>query len=228
MRNALFLAFFALFAFLATAGAAATSPEQARAQAFLERVFDRLPATVPSAYDFDAWNYASQPTKEGFGLMPLDAPIDPDKVVRRILDVDHYKGNIKHVTECRSIPDPRFTPPNSVRFYQRVELPVISDVQHELVLVDGGTQHGYRVIYWYSLDAETAALDPAKGARSELSVGAWLVSSNAVGYALSNVIKRDDVNAAEWFALTTGADVTASGVVEDNIEGMVAWARRSP
>lgn len=228
MRNALFLAFFVLFAFLATAGAAATSPEQARALAFLDRVFARLPATVPSEYDFDAWPYASQPTEEGFGLKPLDAPIDPEKVVKRIMDVDHYKGNVKRVTECRSIADPRFNPPRSVRFYQRVNLPVISDVQHELVLVDGGTRDGYRVLYWYNLGLETDALDPAKGARSEFSVGAWLVSPNAVGYALSNVIRRDDVNWLEWEALTKGADATASGVVEDNIDGMVAWARRSP
>jgi hypothetical protein len=94
------------------------------------------------------------------------------------------------------------------------------------VLVDGGTRNGYRYAYWYLLEEPTNALDTSKGARSDYSMGAWVVGNGMLGYALSNAPIRDDVSWAKWQAMTTGADLTAKPVVLANIEGMAAWAKR--
>lgn len=205
-------------------GAAEDGP--VRAAAFLDRVFKALPATLTESYTFKAWAVGDNPTKEGFGLLRTDSPVDPETLVRLVMDVDHYKPNLDHVEECRAIPDVRFKPPSSVRFYQRVNIPLVDEIQHELVLNDGGTRNGYRVLYWYNLATETAALDRAKGARSAYSVGLWLISKDAVGYGVSNAPYREDVSAFDWTALTTGADAAASPVVKANIQGLIDWSRR--
>ena len=197
----------------------------AEVKAFLDRVFAALPAGTPTASSFKSWEAAGKPTEEGFGLMPSPG-LNPEAVVARVMDVNHYVGNLDNVLENRSIADSRFKPPTSVRFYQRLDLSLLGEIHHELVLVDGGTRQGYRLVYWYLLDKETQALGTDKGARSQYNVGAWVVSDKAIGYALSSAPVRDDVGFLKWTALTDGANVAAESVVKANIEGMVAWASR--
>lgn len=192
--------------------------------AFLNDIFARLPAQTVPEYTFQSWERAGRPTSEGFGLAPI--AVDSEKVISRVMDVDHYVGNIDYVAECRTVADSAYTPPQSVRFYQRVDVPMLGAVQHELVLVDGGTRNGYRYAYWYLLEGPTNALDTSLGARSDYSMGAWVVGNGMLGYALSNAPIRDDVSWAKWQAMTTGADLTAKPVVLANIEGLAAWAKR--
>ncbi len=192
--------------------------------AFLNDIFARLPAQTVSEYTFQSWERPGRPTSEGFGLAPIS--VNPEKVITRVMDVDHYVGNIDYVAECRTIQDPAYSPPQSVRFYQRVDVPMLGAVQHELVLVDGGTRNGYRYAYWYLLEGPTNALDTSVGARSDYSMGAWVAGNGMLGYALSNAPIRDDVSWAKWQAMTTGADLTAKPVVLANIEGLAAWANR--
>jgi len=196
------------------------------AQDFLERVFKKLPSASITSYQFQHWSFGGKPTDEGFGLTPIPG-VDPERLIARVMDVDRYVGNVDHVSECRSVPDARFSRPEKVRFYQKVTIPVIGSVQHELVLVDAGTLHGYRVAYWYQLQPETDALNGKAAARSQYNVGAWLAAPGVVGYALSSAPRRSDVNFLQWQALTTGANVAAPKVVRENIEGMARWASRS-
>jgi hypothetical protein len=223
MYHRLRLALLALLSLLWVLPARAAAP--AEVQAFLNDVFSRLPAQAVGEYTFQSWQRAGRPTSEGFGLLPM-AGVDPGKLIARVMDVDHYKGNIAYVVECRAVPDARFSPPATVRFYQRLDLPLLGGVQHSLVLVDGGTRQGYRYAYWYLLGPETASLDPAQGARSAYSMGAWIAGNGMIGYALSNAPRREDVSWAKWQAMTTGADMSAKPVVKANIEGMAAWAKR--
>ncbi len=197
-----------------------------RAASFLQRVFEKLPRAPTQDYTFQAWEVAGSPTEEGFGLMKVSPSVDPEKVIQRIMAVDQYKANLARLEECYARPDPRFKAPSSVRFYMRVNLEPFGYVQHELALFDGGTRDGYRVAYWYDLQPETSALDPAKAARSAYSVGAWLISKDHVGYAVSNAPVRDDVGITKWTLLTDGADAAAKSVVKTNIEKMVAWSRK--
>lgn len=210
-----------------------TTPEAAPApqvkppkevSAFLDRVFKNLPAANTS-FAFKSWPQAGKPTEEGVGMMPLSG-VSPEAIVKRVMDVDHYKGNIDHVIENRSIKDARFTPPQAVRFYQHLDLSLLGDIHHELVLVDGGMRDGYRVLYWYLLEKESSALKRDVGMRSAYNVGAWIISKDKIGYALSSAPKKDDTNYLQWKSLTSGADLAAKSVVEDNIKGMVAWAKR--
>jgi len=222
------------------AAASATSPDTARrvaqnattipgapkeVQAFLERVFRKLPpaGTLPKAYKLEGWEVSGKPTEEAVGFMPAPG-VDPDRLIARVMDVNHYKGNIAHVVESRAIPDPAFMPPQQVRFYQKVDVPVIATIHHELVLVDAGTINGYRVAYWYLLKDKTNALETKTANRSDFNVGAWITSKGMVAYALSSWPKRDDLNFFQWGSLTTGADMAASPVIKGNIEGMAAWA----
>jgi hypothetical protein len=192
---------------------------------FVDRVLQRVPATPPSSFLFQHWSHAGRPTEEGFGLLPV-AGADADAIVAAVMDVDHYVGNIEHVSVCRAIPDDRFQPPGAVRFYQRVNIPMLGAVHHELVLHDLGELRGYRVAAWDVLRAETDRLDPKSGFRSDYNTGAWLIGPGVVGYALASAPKREDVGFLKWKALTKGADVAASVVLKANIEGMVAWAKR--
>jgi hypothetical protein len=142
------------------------------------------------------------------------------------MDVDHYVGNVEHVGACRSIPDPRFTPPAAVRFYQKVDLPLLGSVHHELVLHRLGEKNGYHVAAWSLLGPETDALSAKTAFRSDYNIGAWLVAPGVLGYALASAPKRGDVGRLKWAALTKGADVAASKVLKANIEGMARWAAR--
>ena len=133
---------------------------------------------------------------------------------------------MQHVAACRSISDPRFSAPAAVRFYQRVDIPVLGAVHHELVLHRVGERAGYHVAAWDILRPETDALSTKEGFRSDYNHGAWFVGHGLVGYALGSAPKRDDVGFLKWKALTTGADAAASRVVQANIDGMIQWAKR--
>lgn len=195
------------------------------AEEFLDRVFQRVPATLGSGFDFQPWRHAGRPTSEGLGMLATSVSVDA--LAARILDVDHYTGNIDYVVESRVVPGPPHDPPRQVRFYQRIKVPVLAEIQQELLLRDHGERQGWRVLAWQMLDEETAALDPRRGARSEYNVGAWLLRPDAVGYALSSAPRKSDVGRLRFKALTRGADASAAKVVKGNIAGMVSWARRS-
>jgi hypothetical protein len=192
---------------------------------FVDRVIKQLPSTAPSAFTFAHWAHGGRPTEEGFALMPIPGA-EPEKIVAAVMDLDHYTGNIDHVAECRAIADPRFQPPDHVRFYQRVNLPLLGAVHHELVLHRLGTKGGYAVAAWEVLREETDRLDPKKAFRSDYNHGAWFAAPGVVGYALGSAPRRDDVGFLKWKALTTGADAAASTVLKNNIEGMSRWAAR--
>ena len=193
---------------------------------FIDRVLSRLPKTPITDFTFLHWPHADKPTHEGVGLLAVPGA-DPEKVLARVFDVDHYAGNVAHVAECRAIADERYPRPGKVRFYQRVKIPIIGEVHHELALERLGSLEGFEVAVWTMLEKETASLSTRQGIRSQYNEGAWLVKPGVVGYALSSAPRRDDVGFLKWKALTTGADVAASGVVRENIDGMSRWASRS-
>lgn len=193
------------------------------ALAFVDRLVARLPRLPPTDYVFFHWAFGGKPTEEGFGMSPVGA--NASKIIDAIWDVGHYVGNVEHVKECRVVPDSRFTG-DAQRFYQRVDIPLLGAVHHELVFRRLGTKQGYEVLAWEMLSAETEALSPKTGARSEYNVGAWLVGNGTLGYALSSAPRRDDVGFLKFKALTSGADAAASRVVKSNIEGMARWASR--
>jgi hypothetical protein len=95
--------------------------------AFLDRVLSRLPASPPTAFTATQWAHGGRPTDEGFAILPIPG-LDPAKAIDAVMDVDHYVGNLDHVATCRSINDPRFVAPEKVRFYQRVEIPMLGAV----------------------------------------------------------------------------------------------------
>lgn len=195
------------------------------ADAFIDRVFAHLPS-AKGGFGFASWDQAGKATQEGVGVLAVPG-VDVERVVRCVMDVDHYVGNISHVEECRAIADRAFQPPAAVRFYQRINVPMLSRIHMELVLTDHGTRDGWRVLGWHQLDAPTAVLSDSVGARSAYNDGAWLVRGDAVAYALSSAPRRDDVGRLKFAALTKGADAAASKMVRANIEGMVAWSRRA-
>jgi len=193
---------------------------------FLGRVLAELSegGARVTGYQFRHWERAGKPTHEAVGIKAIPG-VDPSEVIARIIDVDGYEGHVAHVEACRSLQDPARETLERVHFFQRVSVPGVAKVQHELVLVDAGTIEGYRVAYRYLLGPETEALDPAAGARSEFNVGAWLVAPEMVGYALSTWPRRGDVNVLQWALLTSGANGLAKKVVEGNIDGITAWAQ---
>jgi hypothetical protein len=194
-------------------------------EAFVQRVLQRLPASPPSAFSFNSWAHGGRPTKEGFGLMPI-AGLDPAKVIDAVMDVDHYVGNVDHVVDCRAVNDDRFTGPEAVRFYQRVNIPALGKIHHELVLHRMGEHKGYLVAAWHVLRAETDRLSSRDGFRSDYNHGAWFAAPGIVGYALGSAPKRDDVGFLKWKVLTKGADAAAGQVLKGNLRGMAAWSAR--
>lgn len=191
---------------------------------FLKRVIEKIPANKPSNYHFDSWK-SGRPTSEGLGLLPMPG-IDGEKLFQCVMDVDHYVGNIAHVVECRTIDDSNYSQPESVRFYQKIKIPVLGDVHHELVMQRYGEHKGYQVIGWSLLEKETDALNKKQGMRSQYNDGCWLFADGIVGYGLSSAPKKDDVGFLKWKAMTAGADVTATKVVKENIEGMCNWSKK--
>lgn len=199
----------------------------AEVREFLDRVLAKIPdGDQPvMGYQFLHWERADKPTREAMGLKAIPGA-DPQEVIARVMDVDRYPGHIAHVETCRSEQDPTSRPPEEVHFYQVIRVPAVARVQQELVLVDAGTIRGYRVAYWYLLKDRTLSLDPKVAARSEFNIGAWLAAPGVVGYALSSWPRRDDVSALQWVSLTSGANALAKKVIEGNIDGMAAWAKK--
>jgi hypothetical protein len=194
------------------------------AQEFVERVFTNLPP-FGARFSARSWHHQERPTSEGVGVLPT-SQVDVDAFAARVLDLNHYVGNIDFVAECRTIDDDRFSPPASTRFYQRVKIPVLGSVHHELVLQDQGERDGWRVLAWDLLEPETDQLSSRQGSRSEYNVGAWLIRPGAVAYALSSAPRRGDVGRLKYAAMTKGADAGAGRMLQANIEGMLAWSRR--
>lgn len=193
--------------------------------AFLDRVLAHLPATPPSAFTFSHWPHGGRQTEEAVALMPIPG-LDPARAIDAVMDVDHYVGNLDHVAACRSVKDPRFVAPDKVRFYQRVDIPMLGGVHHELVLERLGTQRGYLAAGWSILTPETSALSAKEAFRSEYSHGVWLAAPGVLGYALGSAPRRDDVGFLKWKALTSGADVAAPRVLRANLEALGRWAAR--
>ncbi len=191
--------------------------------AFVDRVFDHLPP-LGDRFVFRSWRHSGRPTNEGVGVLSRPG-IDVEAVAARVMDFDHYCGNVDYVDECRAVEDPDCTPPTSVRFYQRIKVPLLGGVHHELVMDDLGERDGWRVLAWY-LHGATDQLDGKRAARSEYNVGAWLVRSDALGYALSSSPRKSDVGRLKFAALTKGADAGASKMIQANIEGMLRWSER--
>lgn len=194
-------------------------------EAFLARVLSHLPRQLPTSFHFQSWSHGGRPTSEAVAIMPI-AGVDPAKVIDAVMDVDHYVGNIDHVAACRAVADARFVPPEQVRFYQKVDIPVIGAIQHELVLHRMGTHSGYEVAAWSVLRAETDALSKRDGFRSDYNHGAWLAAPGVLGYALGSAPKRDDVGFLKFKALTKGSDAGAKRVLKGNLEGMARFAAR--
>jgi len=194
-------------------------------EAFVTRVLARLPRTTPSDFEFQSWKHADLPTNEGFGIGPVPG-LDPARLADAVMDLDHYVGNVEHVAESRTIADDRFTAPDAVRFYQRVDIPMLGAVQQELVIRRFGEREGFTVIAWELLKPETDALNPKRGFRSDVNRGAWFAKPGVLGYALGSAPKRGDVGFIKWKALTKGADAAASRVIKGNILGMARWASR--
>lgn len=192
--------------------------------AFMDRVFSRRPRNV-SAFSFQSWSHGGKPTSEGVGFLPAPG-VDPDKFVACVLDLDHYVGNVDFVVESRTIADPTCSPPESIHFYERIKVPVLAEIQMEMVMRDLGEREGFRVLCWSQLDDATARLDKRKGARSAYNVGAWLVKPGVVGYALCSAPRKEDVGRLKFAALTRGADAGAGKMVRANIAGMIAWSKR--
>ncbi len=174
---------------------------------------------------FKNWSYGGRPTKEAVGVIAIPG-VDPEAIVNAVMDVDHYVGNIDKVVESRSVPDPRFELPDSVRFYQRIKLPVLGSLHYENVLHRVGTRAGYEVVAWHLLEQETVALSPRVGIRSAYSLGAWFAAPGIIAYALASGPRREDVGLIKWKAMTRGADVAASTALRINMEGMARWATR--
>ncbi|MCB9688334.1 MAG: hypothetical protein H6735_25065 [Alphaproteobacteria bacterium] len=192
---------------------------------FVDRVLSHLPASKPSDYFVAHWPHAGRPTEEAVGLVPV-AGADPARVMDAVMDVDHYVGNVEHVKVCRAVADSRFQAPDAVRFYQKIDLPLLGSLHHELVLHRLGERNGWHVAAWHLLRPETDALNPKEGFRSDYNHGAWFAAPGYVAYALGSCPKRDDVGFLKWKALTSGADAAASRVLKANIEGMARWASR--
>lgn len=194
-------------------------------EAFVARALAHLPASPPSSFVIQSWAHGGRPTKEAFGILPCPG-LDPEKAMAAVMAIDEYVGNVEHVAVSRSIDDARFAAPDAVRFYQKVDLPMLGSIQHELVLHRLGEKQGYLVAAWGLLPAETDALDTRNGFRSDYNHGAWFAAPGVLGYALGSAPKRSDVGWMKWKALTTGADAAASKVLKANIQGMAAWAAR--
>lgn len=192
--------------------------------AFLGRVLPHLPAGVPGAFQFAHWGVPGLATDEAVAVLAVPG-LDPARVIDRVMDVDHYVGNLDHVVACRAVADARYTPPAAVRFYQRIDVPVLGALHHELVLHRLGDQKGWHAAGWDILRAETDKLSPKEGFRSDYSHGLWLARPGVLAYALGSAPKRDDVGFLKWKALTTGADAAAPRVLRANLEAMAKWAR---
>jgi hypothetical protein len=197
--------------------------------AFLTRVLKHAPASPPAKFELFHWAHGGRPTEEAFGILAIPG-LDPQKAIDAVMDVDHYTGNVEHVAACRSIKDARYpatgASTDAVRFYQRVDVPLLGAIHHELVIQRLGSHQGFLVAGWDILAPETTALNAKEGYRSDYSHGVWLAAPGMLGYAFGSAPKRDDVGFLKWKALTSGADAAAGRVLRANIEGMARWSNK--
>ena len=190
---------------------------------FLDRVFDRVPDLDRSKYNHLSWRHADHPTSEGVGLLPGVA-VDVEAMVACILDVEEYADNIRYVKDCTIMERRSDT---DVTYVQRMELPLLGGLQVALRLADLGQREGYRVVAWGQDNDMTERLDKRKGgARTAYNYGAWLLTPDAVAYALSSAPRKSDVGGLKFTLMTRGADATAGEVLKQNIEGMIAWSQK--
>lgn len=194
---------------------------------FVKRVLERATTTGVREYTFKSWAVPGKATNEAVGILPV-AGADAAKILGRVMDVGRYTGNVDHVVESRAIADPRFVAPAAVRFYQRIKIPILGELHHDLVMRRlEGQPGGWEIAAWELNPKETEALSAKVGIRSQYSDGAWLVAPGLVGYALSTAPRREDVGLLKWKAMTTGGEVAAPKMIRENIEAMVRWASRS-
>ncbi|MBI4951236.1 MAG: hypothetical protein HY908_04330 [Myxococcales bacterium] len=190
---------------------------------FLDRVLGRVSASGVREYTFHHWQEPGKPTAEAVGVLPVPG-VDAERFLGRVMDVGHYLGHIDHVVESRVVADPAYAPPEAVRFYQRVKIPLVGDVHQEVAMRRLAPRQGFEIAEFHLLARETEVLSPKVAARSAYADGAWLVAPGLVAYALSSAPRREDVGFVKWKVLTTGADVAAGKVIRGNIEGMARWA----
>lgn len=189
---------------------------------FLSRVMEHLPELKRDKFNSVSWRYEGRPTGEAIGLKP-GIDVDPEAVVARILDVEHYPGNVQYVD--KTIVEKQTK--KSVTYTQKMKLPAIGGVQVVLTMKDLGTLDGYRVVAWKQEDAATEALDKKDGgARTEYNLGAWLVKDDEVAYALSAAPLKKDLGSIKYALMTKGSDATTGPVLSSNIDSMVAWSQR--
>lgn len=193
------------------------------AEEFLDRVFAHI-GDIPekSGFSHTSWSHEGRPTSEAIGRYPVD--IDIEAMVSRILDVEGYKSNVDYVESIEVLDR---TSDSDFTYVQKLSLPVLGGLQMALHLADVGEREGYRVVAWEQDDAATDALDKKNGgARTQYNLGAWLLRSDLVLYALSSAPRKKDVGSLKFAVMTKGGEATASEVLKGNIKGMVAWSQR--
>ncbi len=169
-----------------------------------------------------SWRFENRPTSETVGILP-HPDTDVEAMVAHILDVEGYPENVRYV-EAVEIVERRSD--TDVTYVQRMNLPIIGRIQVQIHLSDFGERDGYRIVAWDQDDEGTQSLNKKQGARTAYNLGAWLLTDDAVGYALSTAPLKSDVGTLKYMAVTKGADATASEVLKLNIEGMIHWAHR--
>ncbi len=195
----------------------------AELDAFLMRVMQHLPAMSRDKFSTVSWRFEGRPTSEGLGLKP-GVDLDVDKVAACILNVEAYAANLRFVQSCEitnRIADSDFV------YTQKMKLPVIGGVQVSLHMEDLGERDGYRVVAWDQDDASTQALNPKQGgARTQYSLGAWLIKPDELAYSLSSAPLKKDVGSIKYAIMTKGADATAGAALSTTIDAMIAWSQR--
>ena len=192
------------------------------ADEFLDRVMPHVADLGTDRFRHTSWRFEGRPTSETVGILPHPGT-DVETMVGHILDVEGYPDNVRYV-EATEIVERRSD--TDVTYVQRMNLPLIGRIQVQIHLSDFGERDGYRVVAWDQDDEGTQALNKKQGARIAYNLGAWLLTEDAVGYALSTAPLKSDVGTLKYMAMTKGADATASEVLKLNIEGMIAWAHR--
>jgi hypothetical protein len=194
-------------------------------EAFVERVLAHLPPSLPSRFTFLSWSHGGKPTKEGVGILPVPG-VDAAKVIDAVFSVDEYTKNLDYVDACNTVADDRYSLPEQLRFYQRLSIPVIGMIHHELLLHRLVQRSGFEIAAWRLLRPETDKLSKRQAVRSDYNNGAWLVSPDRLLYALTSAPRRGDVGFVKWKALTKGADMAASRALKTNLEGLARWSKR--
>lgn len=195
-----------------------------KTEPFLTRVFENWNSLSTEGFSSVSWPFAGRPTREGLGLK-RGLTVDVEKLAARIMDVEHYPGNIKYVETVlvtERISD------KALVYTQKIKLPGLGGCQQSLRIEDLGERDGYRVVAWDQDDAGTEALKKSDGGiRTQYNLGAWLIKPTEVGFALSSAPLKEDVGAIKFKLMTKGADATAGMVISSNIDSMTRWAERS-